>query len=136
MLKSMAALIGLAFLSPPILAQTSNDPDQIAAVKAAVTKIGTGKDAVVQVTRRGNQPKVKGYISAIYEDRFYVISTQNGSIGVEVTIWYEDVLKIKGKGVDWRSVGLKSGIIGLKVFKVMHTILKNTCLGPISRCSP
>ena len=135
MLKVMAGFIGLAFLSIPILEQTSNDTDQIAAVKAAVTKIGTGKDSVVQVTRRG-MPKVKGYISAIYQDRFEVISTQNGSIGVEVTIWYEDVLKIKGKGIDWRSVGIKSGIIGLKAFKVMHTILKNTCLGPISRCSP
>lgn len=135
MYRLFAVLIGLAFLSTPILAQTSNDTDQIAAVRAAVTKIGTGKDSVVQVTLRG-MPKVKGYISAIYQDRFEVVSTQNGSIGVEVTIWYEDVLKIKGQGIDWRSVGLKSGIIGLKAFKVMHIILKNACLGPISRCSP
>ena len=135
MLTVMAGLIGLAVLSMPILAQTSKDTDQIAAVKAAVIKIGTGEDSVVQVTRRG-MPKVKGYISAIYQDRFEIISTQNGSIGVEVTIWYDEVLKIKGKGIDWRSVGIKSGIVGLKAFKVLHIILKSACLGPISRCSP
>jgi len=135
MLKVMAGLIGLAVLSMPILAQTANDTDEAAAVKAAVAKIGSGTRSVVEVTRRG-QPKVKGYINAIYEDRFEVISTQNGSIGVEVTIWYEEVLKIKGKGIDWRSAGIKSGIIGLKAFKVMHIILKSACLGPISRCSP
>ena len=113
MLTVMAGLIGLAVLSMPILAQIANDTDEAAAVKAAVAKIGSGTRSVVEVTRRG-QPKVKGYINAIYEDRFEVISTQNGSIGVEVTIWYDEVVIIKGTGIDWRSAGIKSGIIGLK----------------------
>ncbi|HEX7296331.1 MAG TPA: hypothetical protein VF251_11290 [Pyrinomonadaceae bacterium] len=135
MLNFVSGLFFIALIAVLIHPQQVNDAQQIAAIKAVVAKIRTGTKAVVEVTRRG-QPKVKGYINRIYEDRFEVISTQNGSIGVDITIYYDEVLRIKGKGVDWRSVGMKSGIIGLKAFKVMHIILKGACLGPISRCSP
>ena len=132
MLNFVVVVVIIAGIAHP---QQANATQQVEAIKSAVAKIGTGTKATVQVTLRG-KPKIKGYITAIYDDRFYVISTQNGSMGVEVTIWYDEVLKIKGQGIDWRSAGIKSGIIGLKAFKVMHAILKNACLGPISRCSP
>ena len=63
MSKFLPGLIWIAFTAFPALAQQSNDAQQIAEVKVAVAKIGTGKK--VQVTRRG-KPKVKGEISDIH----------------------------------------------------------------------
>ena len=130
MLKYLPVLILIALTAFPLLAQKPNDTPETASVRKAVIKVG--KNANVQVTRRG-KPKVKGYINEIYEDSFEVISTENAST---VDIPYSEVVKIKGKGIDWRGGGIQTGMIGLKAFKVMGIILKGACLGPISRCSP
>ncbi|HKO96457.1 MAG TPA: endonuclease/exonuclease/phosphatase family protein [Pyrinomonadaceae bacterium] len=134
MSKILLGLIWITLGSAPALAQETNNAQQIAEVKAAVAKIGNG--AKVQVTRRG-KPKVKGEIREFRDEDFEVISSENGSIGVAVHIPYSEVLKIKGKGVNWQDGSIKAGGVGLKVFKVMGTILKGAgCIGPISGCSP
>lgn len=135
MFKSLPGLILIGLTALPVFAQTPNDAQQIAAVKAAVAKIGSGTKASVRVTRLG-KPRVEGFIREIREDDFELISTDNGSIGVAIDIPYREVIKIKGKGVDWRNAGVKASWFGLKAFKVMVDVLKGTCLGPISRCSP
>lgn len=134
MVKFLPALICIAF-TLPALAQETNVTQQIAAAKAAIAKIGTGIEARVQVTRR-NKPKVRGFINEIREDDFEVISTENGSIGVAFNIRYDEVVKIKGKDVDWRNGGVKASVFGLKALKVIGDVLKGACLGPLSRCSP
>ena len=135
MFKFLLALIIVALITPFCPAQNSNDAQRIAAVKAAVAKIGTGKDARVQVIRVG-QPKVNGFINDIRDDDFEVISSDNGSIGVTINISYSEVVRIKGKSIDWRNGAIKTSWFGLKAFKVMVVVLKGACLGPISRCSP
>ena len=131
--KRLLGLIGIALTAFPALAQGTNDAQKIAHVKTAVAKIGNGRK--VKVTRRG-KPKVKGQIREIRDDDFEVISSENGSIGVAVHIPYSEVVTIKGNGVDWQDGSIRAGIFGLKALKVMGTLLKGACLGPISRCSP
>ena len=58
-----------------------------------------------QVTRPG-KPKVNRSINEIREDDFEVISSDNGSIGVAINIPYSEAVKIKGKGIDWRSAAI------------------------------
>jgi hypothetical protein len=135
MTRFIFTFICIALIAFPILAQEQDDAQQTAAVKAAVAKIGSGTKDRVSVTRLG-KPKVKGFIREIREDDFELISTDNGSIGVAIHIPYREVIKISGKGVDWRSTGLKASWFGLKALKVMGDVIKGTCLGPISRCSP
>ena len=135
MYKALAAVIFIALVSHPHFAQNPSDARKIAAVKAAVEKIGIGTTARVRVTVIG-KPKIKGFINEIRDDDFVVISTEDGTIGTALNIRYSEVVKIKGKGVDWRSAGIKTSIIGLKSLKIAADILKGACFGPISKCSP
>ena len=121
MLKFLPALI-IVFAASPVLAQKTNDAQQTAAAKAAVAKIGAQNNSLVQVKRHGKS-KVKGSISEIREEDFEVISCENGSIGVAVSIRYDEVAQIKGRGVDWRNVGAKASLVGLTAFKVMIVVL-------------
>jgi hypothetical protein len=133
--KPLAAVIFVVLVSPPHFAQKPTDARHVAAVKAAVEKLGVGTTARVRVTRVG-KPKVKGFINEIRDDDFVVISTEDGSIGDAITISYGEVVKIKGKGVDWGNAGVKTAKFGLTSLSVMLIILRGQCFGPISRCSP
>ena len=135
MCKFLAAVLFIALLSHTGLAQNQSDARQIAAVKAAVEKIGVGTTARVRVTVTG-KPKIKGFINEIRDDDFVVISTEDGSIGTTINIRYSEVVKIKGKGVDWKNAGIRASIIGLKSLKIAADVLKGACFGPISKCSP
>jgi len=123
MSKFLLAFVCIALTALPALAQKTNDAEQTAAAKAAVAKIGARTNSLVQVKRLG-KPKVKGAISEIREDDFEVISSDNGSIGVAINIRYDEVVSIKGRGVDWRNAGAKAGVFGLKALGVMGIILK------------
>jgi len=104
-------------------AQKTNDAQQTAAAKAAVAKIGARTSSLVQVKRRG-KPKVNGSISEIREDDFVVISSDKGVMGLVINIRYDEVVSIKGRGIDWRNAGAKASVFGLKALKVMAVILK------------
>ena len=119
----LLASICVALATFSAFAQKTNDAEQAAAVKAAVMKIGARTNSRVQVTRLG-KPKVNGSINEIREDEFEMISSDNGSIGVAINIRYDEVVKIKGRGVDWRNGGMKASVFGLKALKVMGVILK------------
>jgi hypothetical protein len=127
MLRFLLALIWIALIAIPALAQKTNDTHQTAAAKAAVAEIGARNNALVEVKRLGKS-KVKGSISEIREDDFDVISSDNRSLGVVITIRYDEVAKIKGKGVDWGNAAAKAGWVGLKAFKVMVIILSGVNL--------
>ena len=107
----------------PAFAQKTNDAEQTARIKEAVVKIGARTNSRVQVTRVG-KPKVNGSINEIREDDFEMISSDNGSIGVAINIRYDEVVRIKGRGIDWRNGGMRASVFGLKALKVMGVILK------------
>jgi hypothetical protein len=123
MLRFRIVLIWIVLTAVPAFAQKTNDAERTAAAKAAVARIGARTNSRVQVKRLG-KPKVNGSISEIREDDFDVISSDNGSIGIVISIRYDEVAKIKGRGVDWGNAGAKASIFGLKAFKVMVIILK------------
>jgi len=123
MSRFLLAFFWIALAAVSVLAQKTNDAKQTAAAKAAVAKIGARTNALVQVKRLG-KPKVRGSISEIREEDFEVISSDKGSIGVAISIRYDEVVQIKGSDVDWRNVGAKASVFGLKALKVVGVILK------------
>src|ERR1700752_282662 len=123
MTKFLLVLFGIALTALPAFAQKTNVAKQTAAAKEAVAKIGARTNSLVRVKRLG-KPRVNGSISEIREDDFEVISSDNGSIGVAINIRYDEVVSIKGRGVDWGNAGAKATLFGLKAFKVMAVILK------------
>jgi len=133
MSKCLLGVMWIALGAFPAVAQVTSDAQKIAEVKTAIARIGNGMN--VNVTRRG-KPKVKGKIREFRENDFEVISSENGSIGVAFHIPYSGVVKVKGNGVNWHDGSIRAGVIGLKALKVMGTLLKGACLGPISKCSP
>ena len=123
MSKFLRTVFCIVIAAVPVLAQKTNDAQQTAAVKAAVARIGARNNSLVQVKRFG-KPKVKGSISEIRDEDFEVISSQNGSIGVAVSIRYDEVAQIKGRDVDWGNVEAKASLFGLKAFNVIVVVLQ------------
>ena len=75
-------------------------------VKANVTKLGTGKDAKVEVKLKDGT-KIKGYIRQIYEGSFVVIDDKTGA---STEIPYPQVKQAKGKSDTYYFV---FGIVGI-----------------------
>jgi len=59
--------------------QAGNEPQHADRIKAEVTKLGTGKQARVQVNLTDNT-KLKGYIGEIAEDHFTLIDSKRGTV--------------------------------------------------------
>jgi len=132
MLKLTVAVIAIAVMFTSARSQaTPADAQQIAKVKAAIAKIGTSPGTTVRITLRDGS-KVKGFMKEIRDDDFDVI-TENGSYGNAVKIAYSDVVKVQGKGIDWKAGAGKTFLLSLKA---LGTFLRGACFGPISRCSP
>jgi len=72
-------------------------------VKANITKLGTGKDARVEVTLKDGT-KIKGYVSQINEAGFVVVNENAASSEIP----YPKVKGVKGRNL---SSGAKIGII-------------------------
>ena len=68
-------------LSAAAFAQTKSEKEAKFAekVKASVTKIGTGKDARVEVKLKGGT-NIKGYVSQINENEFVVTDSKTGQL--------------------------------------------------------
>jgi hypothetical protein len=64
-----------------------------AKVKAAVTKIGIGSDARIEVRLR-DKTKLKGYVSEANENGFVVV---NEKTGIATQVAYPQVKKVKGR---------------------------------------
>ncbi len=67
------------------------EPQQADKVKASVTRLGTGKQARVEVKLKNNT-KLKGYIGEIAEERFTVVDPKHGTV---TPVLYEQVQQIK-----------------------------------------
>src|SRR5262245_42864713 len=123
MFKFFMASMVLALMPLAVSAQQTNDAKQIAELREKLTRVGRGRDVVVTVTRRDGT-KLKGYVKEIRDDGFDIVSMESGSSPAPITITYREVLKIVGKGINWKGGATKAGLIGLKTFKVMTVLLK------------
>lgn len=89
--------------------QAGKDPQQADQVKAKVTKLGTGKQARVEVKLRDNT-KLKGYIGEIAEAHFTLVDPKHGTV---TPVPYEQVQQIKNTNHSgWYALGLGAGVVG------------------------
>ena len=65
-------------LSASVFAETSKEAKHAEKVKVNITKLGTGKDARVEVKLR-DKTKLKGYVSEINENNFVVVEDKMGA---------------------------------------------------------
>lgn len=84
-------------------------------VKASVTKLGTGKEAKVQVKLKDGT-KIKGYISEINENSFVVVDEKTGT---STEIPYPSAKQVKGNNL---SNGVKLAI-AIGIIAAVTTIL-------------
>jgi small nuclear ribonucleoprotein (snRNP)-like protein len=114
MLKKIVTivLIGLV-MNLAVFAETKEDKalKRAEKVKANVTKLGTGKDARVEVKLKDGT-KLKGYISEINENGFVVM---NEKTGIATTVAYPQTKQVKGNNL---STGVKIAI-GVGIFLVV-----------------
>ena len=88
---------------------TQKDPQQADQMKAKVTRLGTGKQARVEVKLKDNT-KLKGYIGQIAEDKFALIDPKHGTV---TPIPYDQVQQIKNTNYKgWYALGFGAAIIG------------------------
>lgn len=80
-------------------------------IKIGVSKLGTGKDALVEVKLKDGT-KVKGYIREITNDHFVVMDAKTGT---EMPIPYPNAKQVKGNNL---STGVKIAIGAAIIFAV------------------
>lgn len=90
---ALAGLLTSMIISVPVSAQSQagNEAQHADRIKAEVTKLGTGKQARVQVNLADNT-KLKGYIGEIAEDHFTLIDSKRGTV---TPVPYAKVQRIK-----------------------------------------
>ena len=86
-----------------------------AKVKANIAKLGTGKDARVEV-RLKDGTKLKGYVDRIDESSFVVM---NEKTGVATNVAYSQTKQVKGNNL---STGVKIAL-GILIFVAVFTII-------------
>ncbi len=84
-------LVATAFFPSVSRAQSATNLQDTAKTRATVQKIGTGRDAGVEVKLR-DKTKLKGYISAVEQDSFTLTDSKTGSAQ---TLSYAEVDQVK-----------------------------------------
>lgn len=115
----LTVLLVNLFLVTSISAKTKGEKEIKFAekVKASITKLGTGKEAQVEVKIKDGT-KLKGYIAEINKDNFVVRNAKNGTA---TAVPYGNAKQIKGNNL---STGAKIVIaVGLIVGLVALTII-------------
>ena len=93
----------------PAQSQAGKDPQQSEKVKAKVTKLGTGKQARVEVKLKDNT-RLKGYIGEIAEEHFTLVDPKHGTV---TPVPYEQVQQIKNTNHSAAyALGFGAAIIG------------------------
>ena len=107
-------------LSVSVFAETKAEKEAKFAdkVKTNITKLGTGKDARVEVKLR-DKTKLKGYISQINENGFVVV---NEKTGAATEVAYPNAKQVKGNNL---STGIKI-VIGVGILLAVMFILVRT----------
>lgn len=111
MLKKLIsiALAGLLFqvaCARTVVANTGAEKEAraIEKIKAGLAKLGTGKEARVEVKLKG-KTKLKGYLSEVADDHFVVIDAKSGEA---TKVLYPQVGQVKGNNL---SSGAKVAIL-------------------------
>ena len=94
-------------------------------VKAGISKLGVGKNSLVEVKLR-DKTKMVGYIAEASEDRFVVTNLKTSD---STTVAYSDVTQVRGNNL---STGAKIAIgigIGVGVALIILAIYLNCCTG-------
>ena len=106
---SLAVLVLNLSLGSTAFAETSKEAKHAENIKVNITKLGTGKDARVEVKLR-DKTKLKGYVSEINANNFVVVDDKTGA-STEVN--YSNAKQVKGNNL---STGVKVAIaVGLIV---------------------
>ncbi len=99
--------------------QAGTETQQADKMKAKVTRLGTGKQARVEVKLKDNT-KLKGYIGEIAEEHFTVIDPRHGTV---TPVPYAQVQKIKNTNhSDLFALGLGAAVIGGVLIVVMASL--------------
>jgi hypothetical protein len=110
--KSLALaslLISMVGSAPAVAQSRATGPPQADKVKAKITRVGTGKQARVEIKLKDNS-KLKGYVGEIAQDHFTLIDPKQGTV---TTITYDQVEKIKKTDQSWVTpLLLGAGTIG------------------------
>ncbi len=116
----VTVLVFNLFLSTSIFANTKAEKEAKFAskVKSEISKLGTGKDARIEVKLR-DKTKLKGYISQINEESFVVVQDTTGTA---TEIPYPNAKQVKGNNLP---TGAKIAI-GIGVVLVVIFILVGT----------
>ena len=99
----LTILVFNLFLSIPLFANSKEDKFA-KKVKTNITKLGTGKDARVEVKLR-DKTKLKGYVSQINENSFVVVDEKTGA---STEVPYPNAKQVKGNNL---STGVSIAIV-------------------------
>ena len=100
MIRRTLAIMLAVVLAPaifgfqPIHAKTIGEAQLVEQVRAKIQRVGTGRDARIEVRLRDNT-KLKGYVSEARDDSF---TLTNSKTGATQTVAYTDVTKVKKSG--------------------------------------
>jgi hypothetical protein len=89
-----AVLLSAAFGLEAARAQTGKEPTHVGQARSAVSKVGVGEKARVEVRLRDNT-KLKGYVSEAGADSFTVRDSKTGAAR---SVAYADVTEVKRRG--------------------------------------
>lgn len=87
-------------------------------VKAGIAKLGTGKEARVEVKLK-NKTKLKGYVSQINENSFVVVEDKTGA-ATEVP--YSNAKQVKGNNLS-KNVTLTLVLVGLLAVALISAVI-------------
>ena len=101
-------MVNFSFLHSPVAAN-SREEKNILKVKAAINKLGEGREALVKI-RLKDKKKLSGYIGSIGNESFTVV---NETSNITSEVKYESVRQVQGRN---RSTGAAVAIaIGVAV---------------------
>ena len=99
--------------------QVTTETQQTEKVKGRVTRLGTGKQARVEVKLKDNT-KLKGYIGEIAEGHFTVIDPKHGTV---TPVAYAEVQKIKSTNHSTaKALGLLAGTMTFLILAVLLSL--------------
>jgi hypothetical protein len=93
-----------------------------AKVRDGISKLGTGKEARIEVKLR-DKTKLKGYVSEANDDSFVIVDEKTGATS---TVTYPQVKQVKGNNMCTAAeIALGVGIILVPIALVLLTISKS-----------
>jgi hypothetical protein len=127
--KNLSVLLAVSlslslFAAPSALARTKEEKAAAfaARVKGGVAKLGAGRAAEISVKLR-DKTRLKGYVSRIEEDAFFVADAKTGA---ETRVPYTDVTKVKGNNLSTGVIiAISAGVAVGVTLLILYLIIVN-----------